>query len=185
MTSHRSQKRSSRVPANRSRFPATAQTDRPATVPRPSTLGAPLRSQPTAATPERARRWRPDVDRRSGFAARRWGSMPAGFAVCLAVRGEEGWTVDFCYEYVNAAASRLNGLAREQTLGRGIRGAVPGFSGSRAVPGPASGARVTGEPSRREAIVYERDWHARTPVVRALRAAWSRSATVSPSVGAR
>ena len=184
MTSHRSQKRSSRVPANLSRYPARAQTDRPATVPRPSTLQAPLRSQPTAATPERARRSRPDVDRRSGFAAR-WGSMPDGFAVCLAVRGEEGWIVDFCYEYVNDAASRLDGLAREQMLGRGIRGAVPGLSGSRAVPGPASGARVTGEPSRREEIVYERDWHARTSAVRALRAAWSRSATVSPSVGAR
>jgi hypothetical protein len=185
MTSHRSQKRSSRVPANLSRFPARAQTDRPATAPRPSTLQAPIRSQPTAATPERARRSPPDVDRRSGFAARRWGSMPDGFAVCLAVRGEEGWIVDFCHEYVNDAASRLNGLAREQMLGRGIRGAAPGLSGSRAVPGPASGARVTGEPSRREKIVHKRDWHARTTAVRGLRAARSRSATVSPSVGAR
>ena len=70
MTSHRSQKRSSRVPANLSRYRARAQTDRPATVPRPSMLQAPLQCQPTAASPERARRSPPDVDRRTGFAAR-------------------------------------------------------------------------------------------------------------------
>jgi PAS domain-containing protein len=57
----------------------------------------------------------------------RWGSMLDGFAVCLAVRGEDGWIVDFCYEYVNDAASRLDGLAREQMLGRGIGGLFPAY----------------------------------------------------------
>ena len=50
-----------------------------------------------------------------------------GFAVCLAVRSEEGWIVDFCYEYVNDAASRLDGLAREQMLGRGIGELFPAY----------------------------------------------------------
>ncbi len=114
----------------------------------------------------------------------RWGSMPDGFAVCLAVRSEKGWIVDFCHEYVNDATSRLNGLAREQMLGRGIRGAVPGFLDVELFQAQRR-VLETGEPSRSEEIVYERDWCARTSAVRALTAAWSRSATVSASVGGR
>jgi hypothetical protein len=40
----------------------------------------------------------------------------------------------------------------------------------------------TGEPSRREEIVYEGDWQHAGRRGALLRAAWSRSATVSPSV---
>jgi PAS domain-containing protein len=36
------------------------------------------------------------------------------------VRSEDGWIVDFCHEYVNDTAPRLDGLAREQMLGREI-----------------------------------------------------------------
>ena len=107
-----------------------------------------------------------------------------GFAVCLAVRGEDGWIVDFCYEYVNDAACWLNGLAREQMLGRGIGELFPAYLDGELFQAQRR-VLETGEPSRREEIVYERDWHARTSAVRALRAASSRSATVSPSVGAR
>ena len=114
----------------------------------------------------------------------RWGSMPDGFAVCLAVRNEEGWIVDVCYEYVNDAASRLDGLAREEMLGRGIRGAVPGFLDGELFQVQRR-VLETREPLRREEIVYERDWYTRTSAVRALTAAWSRSATVSPSVGGK
>ena len=114
----------------------------------------------------------------------RWESMLDGFAVCLAVRGEDGRIVDFCYEYVNDAACQLSEPTREPMLGRGIGELFPAYlDGERF----QAQRRVleTGDPSRREEIVYERAWHARTSAVRALRAASSRSATVSPSVGAR
>lgn len=79
------------------------------------------------------------MDRGRGLAAR-WGSMPDGFAVCLAVRNEDGWIVNFCHDYVNDAASRLDGLAREQMLGREIGELFPAdldrelFEAQRRVP---------------------------------------------------
>jgi PAS domain S-box-containing protein len=113
-----------------------------------------------------------------------WESMLDGFAVCLAVRGEDGCIVDFCYECVNDAACWLNGLEREQMLGRGIGELFPAYLDGELFQAQRR-VLETGEPWRREEIVYERAWHARRSAVRALRAAWSRSGTVSPSVGAR
>ncbi len=53
--------------------------------------------------------------------------MPDGFAVCLAVRGEEGWTVDFYYEYVNDAASRSTGWRASRCLVAGSGELFPAY----------------------------------------------------------
>jgi PAS domain-containing protein len=54
-------------------------------------------------------------------------AMFDGFSICSAVRGEAGRIVDFCYEYVNDAAWRRNGLTCEQLLGRRIGECFPAF----------------------------------------------------------
>ena len=107
-----------------------------------------------------------------------------GFAICSAVSGEDGRIVDFCYEYVNDAGCQLSARTREQMLGRGIGELFPAFldgelfQAQRRVLEP-------GEPWRKEEIVCERDWQHAGRRYALFRAAWSRSGTVSPSVGTR
>ena len=95
------------------------------------------------------------------------GSLLDGFAILSPVRDESGEIVDFRYEYVNDAACRLNGLAREQLLGHGVAELFPAY---------ATGERFkvhrrvaqTGEPARAEDVSYDGEWPGGRRVARAF-----------------
>jgi diguanylate cyclase (GGDEF)-like protein/PAS domain S-box-containing protein len=84
-------------------------------------------------------------------------SMLDPFWICSPVIDERGVIVDFRYEYVNDAACRRAGLAREQMLGHRVCEVFPGYQSSDIFPLFRNVAQ-TGEPDHAEELSYETEW---------------------------
>ncbi|WP_445635086.1 histidine kinase [Nostoc sp. DSM 114161] len=80
------------------------------------------------------------------------------FGICSAIRNDTGEILDFCVDYVNAAACEFTQIDKEEQLGKGLCEVLPYFRASDLFDDCCQVVE-TGNPLAKESLIYTSNFH--------------------------